>query len=53
VTRHHAWDNRFEPGAGGLVLTDDLNPADLWSQEINLVARRQLAETLGPVPARR
>jgi len=53
VTRHHAWDNRFEPGERGLVLTDDRNPADLWSQEINLVARRQLAETLGPVPARR
>jgi len=53
VTRHHAWDNRFEPGAQGQVLTDDRNPADLWSQEINLVARRQLAETLGPVPARR
>ena len=53
VTRHHAWENRFEPGAGGLVLTDDRNPADLWSQGINLVARRELAETLGPVPARR
>jgi spermidine synthase len=53
VTRRHAWDNRFEPGARGLVLTDDKNPADLWSQEINLVARRQLAESLGPVPARR
>jgi SAM-dependent methyltransferase len=51
LTRLHAWDNRFEPGrAGGIVLTDDRNPADLWSQQINLVARRQLAETLGPVP---
>ena len=51
LTRLHAWDNRFEPGvAPGAVLTDDLNPADLWSQQINLVARRQLVEVLGPVP---
>jgi spermidine synthase len=54
LTRIHAWDNRFTPGGPrGVVLTDDRNPADLWSQEINLVARRQLAETLGPVPAKR
>lgn len=52
LTRRHAWDNRFEP-RGGVVLTDDRNPADLWSQEINLVARRQLAETLGPVTPNR
>jgi len=53
LTRIHAWDNRFVPGVNGVVLTDDRNPADLWSQEINLVARRQLAETLGPVTAKR
>jgi spermidine synthase len=54
LTRIHAWDNRFAPGGvNGVVLTDDRNPADLWSQEINLVARRQLAETLGPVPQNR
>jgi hypothetical protein len=52
LTRIHAWENRFEPGASaGLVLTDDKNPADLWSQRINLVARRQLAEVLGPLPS--
>ena len=57
LTRLHAWDNRFTPGrpAGTgpppVVITDDRNPADLWCQRINLVARRQLAEVLGPVPA--
>lgn len=51
LTRIHAWDNRFVPGSAHVVvLTDDRNPADLWSSYINLVARRQLAEVLGPVP---
>jgi spermidine synthase len=44
VQRNHAWDNRFEPPVGGPVLTDDLNPVDLWAEEINLVARRELHE---------
>lgn len=43
LQRNHAWDNRFEPEqAGAIVLTDDLNPVDLWSEEINLEARRVL-----------
>jgi spermidine synthase len=43
--RVHAWDNRFEPDTdGALVLTDELNPADLWGEEINLVERRELRE---------
>jgi len=43
--RIHAWDNRFEPDTdGALVLTDDLNPADLWGEEINLIERRELRE---------
>lgn len=45
LQRNHAWDNRFEPRAeGARVLTDDLNPVDLWAEEINLVARRELHE---------
>ena len=45
VERFHAWNNRFEPTAeGALLLTDDRNPADLWAEEINRVARRQLIE---------
>ncbi|HVS19678.1 MAG TPA: fused MFS/spermidine synthase, partial [Planctomycetota bacterium] len=38
--KNHAWDNRFVPEAEGApVLTDDLNPVDLWSDRINHVAR--------------
>jgi hypothetical protein len=48
VTRNHAWDNRFDPAAPGApVLTDDKNPVDLWSEEINRVARQALHEQLG------
>ena len=40
---NHAWDNRYEPpAAGGSVLTDDLNPVDLWAEAINLEARKVL-----------
>jgi spermidine synthase len=50
LLRRHAWHNRFEPH-DGVVLTDDRNPVDLWSEEINRVARRQLhafwADTAG------
>ena len=43
LQRIHAWDNRFEPRAeGARVLTDDLNPVDIWAEEINRVARREL-----------
>lgn len=43
VTRNHAWDNRFTPGREGApVLTDDLNPVDLWAEQINLAARKAL-----------
>ena len=40
LQRRHAWDNRFTP-AGGRVLTDDWNPADLCGEEINLASRRR------------
>lgn len=48
VLRNHAWDNRFVPGRQGApVLTDDLNPVDLWAERINLVARRDLHTFFG------
>jgi hypothetical protein len=40
VQRMHAWANRFTP-TGGRVLTDDWNPSDLRSEEINLATRRK------------
>ena len=41
--RAHAWDNRFEVDTIGVqVLTDELNPIDVWAERVNLVARRQL-----------
>ena len=43
LTRLHAWDNRFAPEPGwGPVLTDDLNPSDLWAEETNRAARKAL-----------
>ena len=46
--KNHAWDNRFEPEPdGAVVLTDDLNPVDLWSDRINLAARRDLHGQFG------
>ncbi len=41
--RDLAWDNRFEPEiADGQVLTDDLNPVDIWAEAVNLTARQGL-----------
>lgn len=43
--RIFAWDNRFKPRTKDAVrLTDDLNPVDLWSERINLTARKDLHE---------
>ncbi|HUV37307.1 MAG TPA: fused MFS/spermidine synthase [Patescibacteria group bacterium] len=43
--RTHAWNNRFVPDTDGVpALTDDRNPVDLWTEEINLVERRKLNE---------
>ena len=43
--RQHAWDNQFVVDTSGVpVLTDDLNPVDIWAERINLVARRGLHE---------
>ena len=41
--QNHAWDNRFVPRTDGVpVLTDDLNPVDIWSERVNRVARADL-----------
>ncbi len=46
--RVHAWDNRFEPDTRRApVLTDDWNPVDLWSEQVNLAARRDLHDYFG------
>jgi spermidine synthase len=38
-----AWHNRFAPDIRNApVLTDDLNPVDIWAEAINLAARRNL-----------
>jgi spermidine synthase len=38
-----AWRSRFAPDIRDVpVLTDDLNPVDIWAEAINLVARRDL-----------
>ncbi len=44
----HAWDNRFGPQPDrGMVLTDDHNPVDVWSDGINLVSRRDMHRFFG------
>jgi spermidine synthase len=46
--QHVAWFNRFVPDSPDApVLTDDLNPVDLWAEAINLVARRDLHRYFG------
>jgi spermidine synthase len=41
--QNQAWANRFAPDIRGVpVLTDDLNPVDIWAEAINLAARRDL-----------
>ncbi|HSG27133.1 MAG TPA: fused MFS/spermidine synthase [Candidatus Krumholzibacterium sp.] len=43
--RYHAWNNRFTPDTDGMpVLTDDLNPVDLWTEQVSLVERKGLHE---------
>lgn len=46
--KYHAWENRFEPETSkAQILTDDLNPIDLRSDEINLVSRKILHTYFG------
>jgi spermidine synthase len=52
VQRNHAWDNRYVPATQkAVLLTDDQNPSDLWSERINLAVRYKLAETFSEQPA--
>lgn len=44
------WTNRFVPDIEGApVLTDDLNPVDLWSERINVLAREDLHRYFGEI----
>jgi hypothetical protein len=46
--QRHAWDNCFTVKAGSApVITDDRNMVAIWSDHINLAARRQLHEYFG------
>jgi len=48
VLQNHAWANRFEPGLEtGIRFTDDRSPVEVWSEQINLEARRDLHEFFG------
>lgn len=39
----HAWENSFVFDTAGVsLLTDDLNPVDLWSERVNLASRKEL-----------
>jgi len=41
--RAHAWDNQFKVDTSGVtILTDDLNPMDVWSERTNLILRKDL-----------
>ncbi len=42
-TKVHAWDNRFTANTKHApIFTDDLNPVEVWSEEINFAARKEL-----------
>jgi hypothetical protein len=44
------WTNRFVLDIEGApVLTDDLNPVDLWSERINVLARQDLHRYFGEI----
>ena len=38
----------YDPGPGGIVLTDDHNPVNAWNAELGLAFRRRLHDWLGP-----
>jgi spermidine synthase len=40
---NHAWDNRYTVESEKIpILTDDLNPVEIWSERINFAARKNL-----------
>lgn len=46
--RFHAWENRFEVARHDVpILTDDLNPIDVWAERVNFVARKDLHAFFG------
>lgn len=46
--RFHAWENRFYPETGGaMVLTDERNPIDVWSEALNVASRREFHDYFG------
>ncbi len=48
VQRNHAWDNRFVPDSeGAKMLSDDLNPSELWIAEIIRAVRGKNADQIG------
>lgn len=50
VQRNHAWDNRFVPEISNVqILTDDHNPTDIWSEEINFRERQELHRFFGAI----
>ncbi|MEE4311980.1 MAG: fused MFS/spermidine synthase [candidate division KSB1 bacterium] len=52
IQKNHAWDNRFAPSTeDAIILTDDLNPVDVWSESINYENRKKLLEELGSTGA--
>lgn len=47
--RAHAWDNRFQIDTTAIqVLTDELNPIDIWAERVNYVARKDLHNKFRP-----
>ncbi len=49
--RVHAWDNHFVADTiNAPILTDDLNPVDVWAERINYVARQDLHNYFATTP---
>jgi len=52
IQLNHSWFNRFPIEKGeGQILRDDLNPVDIWSERVNLEARKSLHEYFQGVEA--
>lgn len=48
VQMNHAWNNRFAPDSTkGMVITDDHNPVDLWSEAMRLPMRAGVHKYFG------
>jgi len=40
-----AWRDRFTPSQPGALLTDDLSPLDVWSEEVNVRSRQAMNDS--------